>query len=81
MPEDLIDQLTKPFWQYQGALVRAHDGVGLGLAIVKSHVENLQGELRFESRVGAGTTVTVRLPPSSLVDPDAPEPPEPPAGD
>ena len=53
---ELVDE------QRQGALVRAHSGVGLGLAIVKSHVDNLQGELRFDSREGEGTTVTVWFP-------------------
>ncbi|MGD6851122.1 MAG: two-component system sensor histidine kinase NtrB [Candidatus Bathyarchaeia archaeon] len=37
-------------------------GQGLGLAVVKRLVELLDGEITFESRVGAGTTFIVRLP-------------------
>jgi signal transduction histidine kinase len=67
IPQELIDKVTQPFWQRQGPLVRSHGGVGLGLAIVKSHMDTLEGELRFESRVDEGTTVTVLFPASRVV--------------
>src|SRR3546814_1682092 len=57
IPPGMIDKVTQPFWQRQGPLVRSHGGVGLGLAIVKSHVETLEGELRFDSGVGQGTKI------------------------
>ena len=37
-------------------------GHGLGLAIVKEQVERLEGQVRLETRVGAGTTVRMVLP-------------------
>lgn len=37
-------------------------GTGLGLALCKSLIETGHGEIRLESRLGAGTTVTVMLP-------------------
>ena len=37
-------------------------GMGLGLFIARSVVEQLGGSLELDSRVGAGTTATVRLP-------------------
>jgi signal transduction histidine kinase len=38
------------------------DGTGLGLAITRKIIESHNGSLKLESRPGAGTTVTVRLP-------------------
>jgi PAS domain S-box-containing protein len=69
IPDELIDKVTQPFWQRQGPLVRDHDGVGLGLAIVKSHTDALGGELKFDSQVGRGTTVTILLPASRTIRP------------
>jgi len=37
-------------------------GTGLGLPISQNIVRNLGGEMTFESKVGAGTTFTVRIP-------------------
>jgi len=67
VPPELIDKVTQPFWQRQGPLVRSHGGVGLGLAIVKSHIESIEGELLFDSRLDEGTTVTVLFPASRTV--------------
>ena len=41
---------------------RPHDGTGLGLSIVKGLVELHGGEFSIRSRVGSGTSVSVRLP-------------------
>jgi signal transduction histidine kinase len=38
------------------------EGTGLGMAIARSVIERHGGELRLESRLGQGTTVSVRLP-------------------
>ncbi|NNF65287.1 MAG: PAS domain-containing sensor histidine kinase, partial [Acidimicrobiia bacterium] len=38
------------------------EGSGLGLAIVKQLCEAMNGAVSVESRLGVGTTVTVRLP-------------------
>ena len=40
---------------------RAEGGAGLGLALCKQIAALHGGELRFESREGKGTTVTVEL--------------------
>ncbi len=60
--EDLIGQITQPFWQHPDAMTRSHDGVGLGLAIVSGHVEAHGAELAVQSALGQGTTVTVTFP-------------------
>lgn len=41
---------------------RSGEGSGLGLAIAKRAVERIGGTIALESRVGAGTTVTISLP-------------------
>jgi PAS domain S-box-containing protein len=38
-------------------------GTGLGLHIVKGYVELLQGTIRLDSKINAGTTITISLPP------------------
>jgi len=38
------------------------DGYGLGLSIAKKIVSVHQGEIKMESKVGGGTTVTISLP-------------------
>ncbi|MFC1878919.1 sensor histidine kinase [Chloroflexota bacterium] len=37
-------------------------GLGLGLAIVKQKVERHNGQIRIQSQIGRGTTVSIRLP-------------------
>ena len=62
IPEELIDQITQPFWQHPNAMTSSHDGVGLGLAIVSGHVEAHDAVLSVESDLGLGTTMTVTFP-------------------
>jgi two-component system sensor histidine kinase HydH len=47
-------------------------GTGLGLAIVHKIMESHQGEVKVESEVGKGTTVTLFLPRSSSEQPNDP---------
>ncbi len=60
--EDDLRQVGDPFFQVRTAYDRPHDGTGLGLSIVKGLVELHGGELAIRSRVGSGTSVSVRLP-------------------
>ena len=62
----LIPELFQPF-RSNAQVARAHGGTGLGLSIVKRLVELHEGEVFMKSARGAGTTMTVRLPPARLV--------------
>jgi signal transduction histidine kinase len=53
-------KIYEPF--YRGQNVENIVGTGLGLAVVKKCVELHQGEIFVESKVGVGTTFTVKIP-------------------
>lgn len=60
-PEHL-PHLFERFYRVDAARARPDGGVGLGLAICKSLVEAHGGEIRVESAVGTGTSVSISLP-------------------
>lgn len=60
IPEKDQNRLYDAFHRAEN--VGAIQGTGLGLAIVKRAVDRHKGTIKFESRVGAGTTFTVVLP-------------------
>jgi two-component system, OmpR family, phosphate regulon sensor histidine kinase PhoR len=62
IPAADIPRLTERFYRVDRARSRELGGTGLGLAIVKHIVQLHHGQLRIESRVREGTTVTVSLP-------------------
>ena len=54
--------LFERFHRVAGARSRTHEGSGIGLALVAELVELHGGSIDVESRVGQGSTFTVRLP-------------------
>jgi signal transduction histidine kinase len=60
IPEADMEWLFKAF--HRGRNVGQRPGSGLGLVIVKRCVELHGGRIKVDSKAGAGTTVTVRLP-------------------
>ncbi|WP_247894282.1 sensor histidine kinase [Azospirillum sp. B510] len=52
----------EPFRQVHNYLTKAEAGTGLGLPLARRFVEAHGGTLTLDSRPGAGTTVTIRLP-------------------
>ena len=57
IPDEHIDHIFEPFFSSKGEY-----GTGLGLSITYGIVENLGGRIDVQSKVGEGTTFTVRLP-------------------
>lgn len=59
--EDL-QRVGEPFFRIRRAETRGIPGTGLGLALVQRIVRAHGGELRIDSRLGQGTTVTLQVP-------------------
>ena len=65
IPEDDLPYIFERFYKADKSRKRQRDGgTGLGLAIVRHLVEAHGGEIDVRSKVGQGTTFTVRLPAS-----------------
>ena len=65
--EDIAAVVT-PFTRIASTEASGEGGTGLGLAIVDALVEMHGGTLAIESRLGHGTSVSVRLPHSCVLD-------------
>ena len=59
-----LKHVFEPFWQSESRTSRAREdsGTGLGLVICKKLVELHGGTIGIESRIGRGTSVTIRFP-------------------
>ncbi|MBK7870652.1 MAG: PAS domain S-box protein [Saprospiraceae bacterium] len=60
IPEEEQQHLFTPFFRAHN--VENIQGTGLGLNIVKRYVDLMQGDIRFESELGKGTTIYITLP-------------------
>ena len=66
-PEN-IGRVLRPFEQVETSYSRKHGGSGLGLPYAKRLTELHGGDLKIESELGKGTSVSVSLPPARLVE-------------
>ena len=58
IPEGVQEHVFEPFFSTKGT----EQGSGLGLSTVHGIVSQAGGEIALSSRVGEGTTITLRLP-------------------
>ena len=62
IPDEEQDRVFERFFRSDPARSRNTGGSGLGLSIVKHVVQNHGGDIRVWSRLGSGSTFTIRLP-------------------
>jgi signal transduction histidine kinase len=65
-PED-IPKVFEPYTQIDSAVAQRHKGTGLGMPLTLGLMRLHGGTVLLESQLGAGTTVTLRLPAERLV--------------
>ncbi len=69
-----LPRLTERFYRVDRGRSRETGGTGLGLAIVKHVAQRHHARLEIDSRVGAGSTFSLRFPPARVALPAAPRP-------
>jgi two-component system cell cycle sensor histidine kinase PleC len=58
-----MTRVLEPFGQVRNNTQLSHDGTGLGLPLAKRFIELHGGVMALDSRLGAGTTVRITMPP------------------
>ena len=66
MSEKDLKHVFEPFMQANSSRTREHNGTGLGLSLTKAMTELHGGTIAMQSKLGTGTTVTLRFPPERL---------------
>jgi two-component system, OmpR family, phosphate regulon sensor histidine kinase PhoR len=62
IPSDELPRIFERFYRVDKARTRDSGGTGLGLSIVKHAIESQGGTIGVSSRIGSGSTFTIRLP-------------------
>jgi signal transduction histidine kinase len=62
IPTDELPMIFEKFSRLDNADSENYSGAGLGLYIVKRLVHLLEGNIDVQSKVGQGSTVTIRIP-------------------
>ncbi len=61
MSEEFLDQVFEPFARAENDLVSKIQGTGLGMPISRNIVRMMGGDIKVESRLGAGSRFTVTM--------------------
>ena len=61
MSAEQLERIFQPFTQADASTTRKFGGTGLGLIITKRFCEMMGGDVTVESKIGEGSTFTVRL--------------------
>jgi PAS domain S-box-containing protein len=64
----------EPFGQTDAGHARQHEGTGLGLPLARRLADLHGGSLHIDSEKGRGTTITIALPASRVMEPEATPP-------
>lgn len=62
IPSEELPRIFERFYRVDKARARESGGTGLGLSIVKHAIESQGGTIGVTSRIGSGSTFTIRLP-------------------
>ena len=76
MSPQQMGRLFEPFTQASEGNSRKFGGTGLGLAITRRFCRMMGGDIEVESRAGAGSAFTIRLPAAASAEAGADAPPE-----
>ena len=72
IPQESLDRIFERFYRVDKARARAMGGTGLGLAIVKEIMEEHGGRVQISSKMGKGTTLSLRFNKCQLEGDDIP---------
>jgi signal transduction histidine kinase/CheY-like chemotaxis protein len=61
IPENQLNEIFAAFKQKSGQNTKKYGGTGLGLAISKRLINMMQGDLMVKSKLGVGSTFTIKL--------------------
>jgi two-component system phosphate regulon sensor histidine kinase PhoR len=68
IPAEELPRVFERFYRVDKARSRESGGTGLGLSIVKHAIESQGGSITVTSRVGIGSTFTIRIPTGNVIE-------------